>query len=201
MEPTVLEQTFPAKREELLAELNKLTRDRDVLLAENKAIADSTISLKTYEQELQYELQNLRQEKGSVESDVENTRKALTHKVDSLNTLSHRLENEISSKKGILAQLSESIDKFTESVANSLEVSGQINTSIPKAINSIEKATGAILEQVNICTKTVEHFVNDIMAIERQQNAIRAALNEKELQLNNRETALNVIAENNVLPQ
>jgi len=201
MEPTVLEQTFPAKRDELLAELNKLTRDRDVLLAENKAIADSTISLKTYEQELQYELQNLRQEKGSVESDVENTRKALTHKVDSLNTLSHRLENEISSKKGILAQLSESIDKFTESVANSLEVSGQINTSIPKAIKSIAKATGAILEQVNICTKTVEHFVNDIMAIERQQNAIRAALNEKELQLNNRETALNVIAENNVLPQ
>lgn len=201
MEPTVLEQTFPAKRDELLAELNKLTRDRDVLVAENKAIADSTISLKTYEQELQYELQNLRQTKGSVESDIDNSHKALTHKVDSLNTLSHRLENEISSKKGILAQLSESIDKFTESVANSLEVSGQINTSIPKAINSIEKATGAILEQVNICTKTVEHFVNDIMAIERQQNAIRAALNEKELQLNNRETALNVIAENNVLPQ
>lgn len=201
MEPTVLEQTFPAKRDELLAELNKLTRDRDVLVAENKAIADSTISLKTYEQELQYELQNLRQTKGSVESDIDNSHKALTHKVDSLNTLSHRLENEISSKKGILAQLSESIDKFTESVTNSLEVSEQINTSIPKAINSIEKATGAILEQVNTCTKTVEHFVNDIMAIERQQNAIRAALNEKELQLNNRETALNVIAENNVLPQ
>lgn len=201
MEPTVLEQTFAARRDEMLAELNKLTRDRDVLVAENKAIADSTISLKTYELELQHNLQELREEVGNAKTEIANKKDEMVANIDSLNAIAARLENEISYKKGILAQLTESVDKFTEAVANSLSVSNSINKAIPKVMTTIEQASGSIQEQVNTFTRTAEHFVNDIMAIERQQNTQRAALNEKELQLNNRELALNVIVEQNVLPQ
>ena len=201
MEPTVLEQTFAGKRDTLLAELNKLTKERDVISAENKAVADSTLSLKTYELELQQELQQLKENIRNSKAEITSLKKELTTNVDSLHTISSRLENEISFKKGILAQLTESVDKFTAAVANSLEVSNNINKSIPKVLSTIEQASAAVQEKVNIFTNTAEHFVNDIMSIERQQNQQRATLNEKELQLNNRELALNVIAEQNVLPQ
>lgn len=201
MEPTVLEQTFACRRDELLAELNNLTKEKDVLVAENKAIADSTISLKTYELELQNTLQQLREETGNAKTEIASKKDEMIANIDYLNAIAARLENEISYKTGILAQLTESVDKFTAAVANSLQVTTNINKAIPKVLTTIEQASGSIQEQVNTFTRTAEHFVNDIMAIERQQNQQRATLNEKELQLNNRELALNVIAEQNVLPK
>lgn len=199
MEPTILEKTFVGKRDELLSELNALTKSRDVIIAENKSISASTSALLEEKSNLVEEIKKLNRDAGIVESTLASTTEKLTAEIDKLSTKKDSLVVEISEKTGVLARLENIVDKFNSSLTDIIQLVDSVNEKIPTVVENLNSALGNVQEQSNIVSRETVRFINDVMAVERQQHDIRLALNERELLLNNRELALNIKAQD-VIP-